>query len=73
MSEFTPECYFCDDPVENLTEPGTYNGAHVTFKSGHEAFVCEPHFQRAQALDQCTEARLVQTGIDRVLKARGEQ
>lgn len=55
---FEPECYFCgEEPVMG-----------VTFKSGDDGFLCTEHWERAQGLDQLTEARLVQTGIDRILK-----
>ena len=59
MTEFTPECFFCDG------EPS----AHVDTRSGHEIFTCEEHFGQLILTDQITEHRLVSSGVDKVLKA----
>lgn len=45
---------------------------HVDFKSGHSGFLCEEHFARAQAHDQCTAQRLISSGVERIIRAWDE-
>jgi hypothetical protein len=65
--EVNTTCFFCFDDPSVAPEPVR----HVTFKSAksEEGFICGPHLNRAEALDQLTEIRLVTTGIQRVREA----
>lgn len=70
MSElpFQPECYFCEEA--ETEEPEPVIGA--TFKSGDDGFLCQQHFERAQALDQLVATRLVMTGVENIIKRYDE-
>ncbi len=63
---FVAECYFCFDAPTPSPEPVI----HATFNSQtqEEAFLCQEHLNRAEALNQLTEVRTVMTGITRILK-----